>query len=195
MKWLAAGLVILTLGLAGCEDDVMTVSVPAHVHKIAIPTFKNNSSQPGIDLDLTQKVTQEFLNDGRLSVVPLQQADGLLEGTVQQYILLPLVRDVNQVPQQYKLQIIVDLDFTDLVSKKQLWTTRRTVDLTPQATPQATPTPFPGQDSINTAALSESTTYWVLNTMGVQPEDEATARLRVENQVAKRVVTRVLEGY
>jgi hypothetical protein len=196
-SWLGFAAVLMGI-LVGCEE--MKPSVPDYIHKVAIPTFKNSTGQPSLDQEITQKVLQEFLVDGRLGVAPVQQADGLLEGEVTQYLLLPLVRDANQVPQQYKLQVTVDLTFTDLVKKKQLWTTRSLMSLTPQPSPdtgtaQASLELTPLADSMNTASIREFTTYWVLNTMGAPPEDEPTARLRVEDQVARRVARRTLEGY
>ncbi len=66
--------------------------------------------------DLTKKVVQDFIVDGRLQVVAKEQADAELTGTVQRYDRLVLTRsaDSTQVPQQYKLQVAVDIDFTDL---------------------------------------------------------------------------------
>lgn len=200
-KWMGLACAVLLLGTTGCEE--MKPTMPDHIRRIAIPTFLNQTSQPGIDQEISQKVTQEVLVDGRLSVVPMQQADGLLEGTITQYLQLPLVRDANQVPQQYKLQISVDLVFTDLVDKKQLWTTRSNLVLTPEltvvttpgVTPAETPVYTPTTDSMNTAALREFTTYWVMNPLGVKAEDEPTARQRVEDQIARRVVRRLLDGY
>src|SRR5258708_7952394 len=78
-------LLLAILFLYGCADYPMKASFPEYIRKVAIPTFKNNTSQPGIDQEITSKVIQNFIVDGRLSVVPIESADALLEGSIQQY--------------------------------------------------------------------------------------------------------------
>jgi len=188
--WNASAGLGLALLLAACGDLVLKGILPEHVHSLAIPTFEDKSGQPTLASDLTRKVVQSFNVDGRLSVAAQDQADALLRGTIQRYDRLVLTRDANQVPQQYKLQVVVDLDLSDLKDGKQLWSTRRTISLTP-----GVDTPSDEFDSTNTRSLREYTNYYVLNMAGVPPEDEPTAQERLLRQMASRVVRRVLEGF
>jgi hypothetical protein len=183
---LVAGLVLL----AGCSGLDLKPSLPAHINKLAVPTFKNATGQPSLEQDLTQKVVQGFIVDGRLSVAAQDKADALLEGVVQNYQKIPLVRDINQVPQQYKLTVSVDLTFTDLTKQQRLWTTLRTVD-----TDKAESVSSTAYDSTNIATLTEYTTYYVINNLGMPAEDETTARLRVLDQLTRRIVNRTLYGF
>ncbi len=50
-------------------------------------------------------------------------------------------------------------------------------------------------DSTNTRSLREFTNYYVVNVVGVPPEDEATALDRLLEQMASRIVRRTLDGF
>jgi len=191
-------LIALALAVAGtflftaCGDVPVKKNLPDNITKVAIPVFENKANQPGLENELTKKTVQNFIVDGRLQVVPREQADALITGTIQRYDRLVLTRDANQVPQQYKLQLVVDIDFVDLKSGKEntLWSTRQQFSLTPGV--EVSRDDF---DSTNTRSLREFTNYYVLNVAGVPPEDEPTALDRVLEQMARKVVRRTLDGF
>jgi hypothetical protein len=191
-RFLIVALALLGLGLAAaaCDDLPLKSNLPNEDTKVYIPDFENKTSEPGLDTLLTQKVIQNFLIDGRLQVVPQDKADMVLKGTIERYDRLVMTRDQNQVPQQYKLQVVVDLTLVEVKGNKELWTTHTIVSLTPGES--LTGEEF---DSTNNTSLREFTTYYVLNVAGVPPEDEPTAQNRLLDQMASRVVRRTIDGF
>jgi len=195
-RFLMIALVLLGLGFvaAACDDLPLKSNLPTVDTKVYIPDFENKTDEPGLDTLLTQKVIQNFLIDGRLQVATQDKADMLLQGTIERYDRLVMTRDENQVPQQYRLQVKVDLTLYEInkpgQAQKQLWTTKDVVNLTPGE--EVNPDEF---DSTNTTSLSEFTTYYVLNVAGVPPEDEPTAQNRLLDQMAGRVVRRTIDGF
>ena len=189
---IALALVGLGFLAAACDDSLpIKGNLPNESNKVYIPPFENKTSEPGLDTLLTQKVIQNFLIDGRLQVADEDKADMILEGTIERYDRLVMTRDQNQVPQQYRLQVVVDLTlFSARPKKKELWTTHTIVNLTPGET--MTGDEF---DSTNVTSLREFTTYYVLNVAGVPPEDEPTAQARLMDQMAGRVVRRTIDGF
>jgi hypothetical protein len=188
---------ILGVGLLGlfylataCGDMPIKKALPDNIQKIVIPVFENKTGQPDVENLLTKKVVQNFIVDGRLQVTSREQADAQLQGTVQRYDRIVLTRDANQVPQQYKLQIVVDIDFTELKTGTLMWSTKSQLSLTP-----GVEGPQEGFDSTNLRSLREFTNYYVINVAGVPPEDEATALDRVLEQMAQRVSRRTLDGF
>jgi hypothetical protein len=182
----------LALGIlaAACADLPMTNKLPTNETNVFIQSFENRTSEPGLDALLTQRVTQNFLIDGRLKLASRENAEMLLQGTVERYDRLVMTYDQNMVPQQYKIQMVVDLTCTDQKTGHQLWTTHTIVSLTPGES--MTGDEF---DSTNTTSLREFTTYYVLNVAGVPPEDESTARDRLLDQMAAHVVRRTIDGF
>jgi len=193
MKKAMAFAVLLGL-LAGCAGYEVRSSLPDTINKLSVPVFRNVTGQPGLEQDLTQKVAQAFIVDGRLVITDPAQADAQLIGVIQSYEKLPLLRDENQVPVQYKMLMAVDLTFNDLKTQKQLWTTHKMIEVDNFAQGSVTATSR-AYDSTNVSTLSEYTTYYVLNKMGMPPEDETTARNRLVDQMTRRVVERTLFGF
>ncbi|MGH7442917.1 MAG: LPS assembly lipoprotein LptE [bacterium] len=189
--WIVA-LAVLVMGLAvaACEDLPIKGNLPTVDTKVYIPEFTNKTNEPGLGTLLTQKVIQNFLIDGRLQVSDKDKADMVLQGAIERYDQLVMTYDQNQVPQQYKLQMVVDLTLTETKDNKQLWTTHPVVDLTPGET--VNPDEY---DENNLVSLKEFTTYYVLNVAGVPPEDESTAEDRLCDQMAAHVVRRTIDGY
>jgi len=192
-RFLVFFLAVLGLGLvvAACDSlPTLKSNLPSVDTKVYIPDFENKTNEPDLDTALTQKVIQNFLIDGRLRVATPDQADMVLKGTIDRYDRLVMTRDQNQVPQQFKLQVVVDLTLMEVKTKKQMWTTHTIVSLTPGET-------LSGQefDSTNTTSLREFTTYYVLNVAGVPPEDQPTAQGRLLDQMASHVVRRTIDGF
>jgi hypothetical protein len=191
---LALGSAVSLFLAAACGEVPMKRALSDSVQKIAIPPIENKTGQPDVDQKLTQKMVQAFIVDGRLKVSGKEDADVVLQSTLQRYDRIVLLRDANQVPQQYKLQIVVDLDFIEAKTGKLLWTTRRTLDLTPEPG-KAQGVEGAEWDSANVRSLREFTFYYVINSLGMPPEDENVAADRVIDQMARRVVRRVIEGF
>jgi hypothetical protein len=154
--------------MSGCTDVAIRPGLPEYMDKLAVPVFQNRTPQPNIENDLTQQLNQAFLIDGRMEITDSDHASAILQGTIVQYLLEPLLLDVHNTPQQYKLRIILRLSLKDTKAGQNLWT----------------------ED-----AFEESTTYYVANNLGIQPEDESIARLRLIKQLSQRIVSKVIEGF
>ncbi len=187
---LAFALGALGLVVGACDDMPIKSNLPFYDTKVYIAPFVNKSTEPGLDTLLTQKVIQDFIIDGRLKVRPKDKADMELDGVIERFDQLVMTRDQNQVPQEYKLQVIVDLTLYETKTGKKLWTTNTIVSLTPGESVSGTEF-----DSTNLTSLREFTTYYVLNVAGVPPEDEPTAENRLMDQMAAHVVRRTIDGF
>jgi hypothetical protein len=195
-QWIrAAACAALVVGIvAGCDDVAVKKALSDNVHNVYIPPVENKTSEPAVDQLLTQKITQAFIVDGRLKVSNQEAADVIVKTTLQRFDRIVLIMDANQVPQEYKLQFVMDVDFIDAKTAEVKWTTRRTVDLTPQ--PENTPgVEGADWDSADIRSLREFTTYYGINNRNMPPEDETVAENRVVDQMADRVVRLVIEGY
>lgn len=152
----------------GCSDVNLRPGMPTYMSKMSIPVMQNRTAQPEVENQITQQLTQDFLVDGRIDLVDSDQANAILQGTITTYVLEPLLLDVNNTPQQYKMIVIISLALKDTQAGKDLWK----------------------EDSFR-----ETTTYYVANNLGITPEDEQTARSRLVQQLSKRIVSRVIEGF
>lgn len=77
---LAACAILLTaVILGGCERIAPIRTLPNWVQGVYVPMVKNTSYWPGIEEDLTRQVQESFLTDGRVSVVPKNAADLIVQ--------------------------------------------------------------------------------------------------------------------
>ncbi len=95
--------------------------VPEGVHTISVPVFFNATNEPYVDVEVTQAVVEEFMTDGRLKVVSLEEAELALRGKVLKYDVTPLSYTSQSYVQQYRVHIVVEASLEDLRSKKILW--------------------------------------------------------------------------
>jgi len=116
----ALGLVLVALVLAGCGYSTRG-SLPDHIKTVAVPIFKNRTLEPGVDSAITSGVVNAFSSGGRVKVVPLDEADAILQGEVVSYSLDSLVFDQNANVGAYRLQGVLNVEFRDVRKSALLW--------------------------------------------------------------------------
>jgi hypothetical protein len=94
--------------------------VPPGLSSIAIPTFKNNTFEPGIEIPFTQAFLNEFIQDRRMKVVSRAEADAILDGVVTYFTAASGGYDRSGFVLQYVTTIVVDLSLRDRAGKV-LW--------------------------------------------------------------------------
>jgi hypothetical protein len=118
---------VTAVSLAGCsgmqsEYDAPHVIIPPHIKTIAVRPFENETSQTGIGNKLWLAVTDEFIRDGRIAYQDDEnKADGIVVGTIKQYRETEVSHDVNLVPREYQLWVIMELKFLDRANNQYMW--------------------------------------------------------------------------
>ncbi|MFP4466336.1 MAG: LPS assembly lipoprotein LptE [Candidatus Goldiibacteriota bacterium] len=160
---------LITAGifLFGCAHYMPRAELPPDINSIAVPVFINNTDKYGLEQYLTSRTIDEFLTDGKVDIAEVYKADAVVKGIITKYVTTPILFDSNQVPQQYRMRIYIDLSF---FSNKEQVEIYRTED------------------------IWEETTYYVVNNLGMPAETEETARVRVLDNLAAKVVRRVIYG-
>src|SRR5213594_4403931 len=108
----AAGVGVLVLGLftGGCGYTVGG-NLPPHVKTVAVPIFKNLTQQPAIENVITAAVVNAFANGGRLKVVPVAQADSILEGEIVGYTVDSIAFNSSINAQEFRLRVRLNIEF------------------------------------------------------------------------------------
>jgi len=95
--------------------------LPDHIKRVCIPTFENDTTRSGIEQEITTAVTEAFIADGRLSVVSEGEADAMLRGVIVKYEKGPLTFDRAQTVDEFRVEIVLAIEFEDLREGKVLW--------------------------------------------------------------------------
>jgi hypothetical protein len=118
----AVGLLLILVAAfaAGCGYSFHG-NLPSHIKTVAVPIFKNQSDVPGFENAITSAVISAFSSGGRLRVVPLDQADSILEGEILSTQIDGAGFDRNQNVQAYHLVVVLNVRFRDVRQDKILW--------------------------------------------------------------------------
>ncbi len=117
--------VLLAAAAWGCGQDISyhpaPQILPANIKKVAIRLVANQTQQIGIEDKFTLDIVNSFNGDGTYPIVPEEDADGIVQTTVQRYVLTPIKFDATLVPITFQLRVICDLQFIDRASNQILW--------------------------------------------------------------------------
>lgn len=108
---------------AGCASYRLGSMLPPDVKTVYVPTFVNQTDQPGIEADATQAAIAELQMDGSLDVVPnREEADAILNVALTGYTLTPLTYNENQrtATTEYRLRISATLSLVRRTNREVL---------------------------------------------------------------------------
>jgi hypothetical protein len=87
----------------------------ANVNTVAVPIFKNNDFQRGVEFALTKALVNQIEARTPYKVVPRERADTIIEGEIVQVRVNTLSKDSKSaVPQDQLLTLMVDFTWKDL---------------------------------------------------------------------------------
>lgn len=117
---LRAALPLLAAGLEGCGYSVGSTLDPKY-QTIYVSAFENKSREYDLQAPLANALSRKFINDGRLRVVPRDEADLLLEGVLLDYSLKGLTFDDDDDVTQFLTLITAGTRLTDTRTSEILW--------------------------------------------------------------------------
>ena len=108
--------------LSGCGYQMVgkETHVPPGLSSVAIPTFKNATYEPGIEVQFTQAFLREFILDRRVNVVDRAHADSILEGSIMDFRIYSVSYDQSGLALEYQTTVVLDLTLRDRAGKV-LW--------------------------------------------------------------------------
>jgi outer membrane lipopolysaccharide assembly protein LptE/RlpB len=108
--------------LMGCGYQMVgkKTHVPPGLNSVAIPTFKNQTFEPGIEIPFTQAFLREFIQDRRVNVVNRAEADSVLEGIIKYFSFYSVSYDSSGFVLEYQTNVVLDLTLKDRAGKV-LW--------------------------------------------------------------------------
>ena len=124
MKKVCIMLFCFTVFFVSCAApyDPAPQLLPSYIKTVYVRPIVNNTNQYGLEDKFTKAILDEFMRDGRLSIVTDEsEADGVIVCEIKRYVLQPLTYDANMVTEQYKLWILINVYFIDTHENITLW--------------------------------------------------------------------------
>lgn len=114
-------IVMLCVCLLACGVYTFSPSALGGAKNIAIPAFENRTTEYGLEDLITEGLSQQFVSDNALKVVPESRADLILVGAITSYTHDPYTYDASETVQQYICRINLDIKVKYANSDKILW--------------------------------------------------------------------------
>ncbi len=120
---LACGLLSLLLLTGPCGYRRARLSLPGHIHTLAIPAFQNTSRHYRVEHRFTQAVMEEFLRRARhvRIVSDPQQADAVLLGDIRSLTSRGVILDETGRVRVYEIAVTVSVVLRDLTRQTILF--------------------------------------------------------------------------
>lgn len=114
---LIARLLILLLALpvttvfTGCTGYRLGSMIPDDVKTVYVPAIANKSTEPLVEIDLTQAVIQKIQLDGSLKIAPEAEADAILIVVLNHYNLeaVSYRKDIRSAANQYRINLTASM--------------------------------------------------------------------------------------
>ncbi len=110
-RWLLASLMLQ----AGCLGYRVGNVSKLGYQTVAVPMFRNATTQPQMEAQVTNAILKRFQQDGTLRVHARDSADVVLLGEITRYQRTPLrfQRDDSGVPREYRVMITAKIEARD----------------------------------------------------------------------------------
>lgn len=149
--------------------------LPAYIRTVGIPQFENRTTSARVEQVLTEKVRIEFINRGRYTIRPdIVGADAVLTGEITAFSVQPVGFTEQQLASRYLFTVIMRVRFTDARTGEVLWF----------------------DDALRFSGEYELTTRGTAALEGAGFLDqEASSFDRISNDIARSIVTAILEAF
>jgi hypothetical protein len=96
--------------------------LPAHIKRIGVPMFANNTPVFQIEQKITAKVLAELIGRGRYEVKPNREdVDAVMIGEILAISIAPAAFNDQQQATRYAITLVAKIEFRDLKTDKVLW--------------------------------------------------------------------------
>jgi outer membrane lipopolysaccharide assembly protein LptE/RlpB len=103
--------ILCVLVLTGCGYHLVgkETHVPPGLTSVAIPTFANQTFEPGIEVPFTRGFLTAFIQDRRVKVVDRSEADSVLEGVIKNVYFYTVAYNQSGLATEYQTTAVIDL--------------------------------------------------------------------------------------
>jgi hypothetical protein len=104
----AASVIVALLAAASCSYYGTTSRTAGDIARISVPYFTNKTSEPDVEIEITEQIILGIAKDNTLKVVDESEADASLEGAVTKFRNTPFTFEEGETQiqaEQYRLMI------------------------------------------------------------------------------------------
>ncbi len=96
-------------------------SIPPHIKSVSIPIFENETAEFGIKEKVTDALLDNFISENILKISDKKNADSIIQGSIVKISDVPFTFDENEIVQEYRVTIYLNLVWQDQIKNKKLF--------------------------------------------------------------------------
>ncbi len=120
----AGRLAILLLILPSCYYST-TSRTAKGIKSLAVPFFKNETAEPNLEINVTERIIDNLVEDNTLDVVDEDRADAVLEGVIVQFSNAPFSFNLDLNAEEYHVVITVEMTLFNRRLNEPIWEKKR----------------------------------------------------------------------
>ncbi len=126
---LAGWIALLAVMCAGCgwRFAERTDAIPRELETVAVPLWKNDTAEPGIETLFTNAIVKEFASKGWLRPTSISRADTVLEGRIEDIDIQPLSFSSVAIELENRVTVTASVVLKRKSDQTILWSTSRLV--------------------------------------------------------------------
>ena len=123
MRW-ACWLVILAVAGGGCGYYSTTSRTAKDIKSIYVPFFSNETSEPNLEITVTETIIQNLIDDNTLKVQGEDGADAALEGSIVEFSNRPFSFNNDLNAEEYRVNVRVVVSLYNRSTREAIWKNR-----------------------------------------------------------------------
>ncbi|HER43459.1 MAG TPA: hypothetical protein ENO08_03270 [Candidatus Eisenbacteria bacterium] len=121
MRSLSIALVLQLVILSGCGHYSTSGRTAGDIKRIAVPYLENETAEPEIEIEITQRIIEGLVKDNTLKVTGEEDADAVLEGSIVEYGNVPFTFSNELQADQYRLLVGLRVSLLDKKQNTYIW--------------------------------------------------------------------------
>jgi len=118
----AAGAILIAIAASGCGYYSTKSRTAKDIKSVAVPFFVNETSEPNLEITITERVINNLVLDNTLQVTDEAYADAVLTGTIVEFFNRPFSFDRELNAQEYHVIVKVKASLFDRRKNLPIWT-------------------------------------------------------------------------
>ena len=115
-----AAALLLLVALAGCAYSLRAGRLRQGLEVVAVPYLENRSSEPEIEIQLTEAIIAGLIRDRTLRVADESRADALVLGTIREYRFREVFFGGDRQAEEYEITIAVEVEVIDRATRESM---------------------------------------------------------------------------
>jgi hypothetical protein len=117
-------LLLIPLCFAGCWYST-SGRTAKDVKTIAVPFFDNQTTEPDLEISVTERIINYLIDDNTLKVVDEGSADAVLEGNIVEFTNTPFSFNTDLNAEEYRVVLVVKVTLHNRKLNEPIWHDQR----------------------------------------------------------------------